>query len=655
MPLLPSPRSRGRLFVAVFATTLAIGLAYTFLRPPEYRSEATIAIYRTSPTSAPLGESAGGGVALTSSDVHEAEAEPAAVLMEVRRLLAWPTLLSLHDRLREVLGESSPPGATELQQMLSATTKPETNVIELSATGGGRDALPSILRTWIDLYTAEKDARKATEGSSSREELAQQATEIEQRLAAQRARLEAFRAAHDIVSMEREDNQTAARMKGLNTSLAESIKKKAEAEARVAAMRRDLSIGKTVLRREDRGDVATMETRAREMREQLLEAEKGYTTAYMRLDPRLRALQENLQALERKIADTKARSQQEVLGEAEQDMAGAAETVANLQRQLDESKAAAMAFAARFSEHKALVAELEQTEKMARAANNRLLQADLADRSRLPRVVVVAPPSQPESHIRPHYTRDAAISLATAIALGILAVWLRQFLRRSDAEPTGQGPLVHIAMPSGGVLGTFAAPAPAPALPNAPLALPTTPQLPRELSPTEVGALWNAADAQGRVAIGALLSGLSPAETVGLQWADLDEAGTSVRVAGSPPRLLTVSSALREALAAIEGKAAGAGPVLASPAAGPLDPADLAGIIAAAAHDAGMAAAGEVTPEVLRHTYLAFLVRQGARFADIAGIAGYVPPAALMAYGPLSPPGPGRPLADIQLAYPLGA
>jgi uncharacterized protein involved in exopolysaccharide biosynthesis len=650
MHRLLSLHSRGRLFGAVFASALVAGLAFTFSRPPEYRSEATIAIYRTSPAATyPIG-SAGEGAGPTTADVREAEAEPAAVLMEARRLLAWPMLLSLHDNLREILGQSSPPTATDLQQMLRAETRPETNVIELSATGLGRDVLPTILQTWIDLYEAEKDARKASEGASNREELAQQVADIEQRLALQRARLEAFRAANDIVSLEREDNQTAASVKGLNASLAKAVERKAETEARVAAMQRDISGGKSVLRREDRAEIAAMETRAREMQEELRQADKGYTAAYIRLDPRLRAAQENLQALDRKIADAKVRSQHGALAEAEQEMASAAENFASLQRQLDASKAAAIGFAARFSEHKALVAELEETERLLRAASARLLRAEMADRSRLPRVVVVAPPTRPESHVRPHYTRDAAISVATALVLAIAAVLLREFLRRSGTEGVGPQPLVHIAMPSGGVFGTLGSP-PTTALPTPPLALPATPSLPRELSPIEATALWNAADAQGKVAIAALLNGLSAAETAALRWSDIDASGGAVHVPGILPRTVPIGTGLREALAAL--RHGNDGPVLVTPAQARLEPADLAGMVATAAHDAGIAAAGEVTPETLRHTYLAFLVRQGVRFADLAQIAGYLPPAALMAYGPLSPPAPGRSLDAVDLSYPL--
>ena len=40
--------------------------------------------------------------------------------------------------------------------------------------------------------------------------------------------------------------------------------------------------------------------------------------------------------------------------------------------------------------------------------------------------------------------------------------------------------------------------------------------------------------------------------------------------------------------------------------------------ILCAAHDAGIDASTQVTSECLRHTYVAFLVRQGMRFGDLA-------------------------------------
>jgi hypothetical protein len=73
--------------------------------------------------------------------------------------------------------------------------------------------------------------------------------------------------------------------------------------------------------------------------------------------------------------------------------------------------------------------------------------------------------------------------------------------------------------------------------------------------------------------------------------------------------------------------------------------------VACAAHDAGVEDAVEVTAAVLRHTYVAYLVRQGARLADIERVVGRLPPAAYTDYGRLSPPGAGVPLDRIETAY----
>jgi hypothetical protein len=67
---------------------------------------------------------------------------------------------------------------------------------------------------------------------------------------------------------------------------------------------------------------------------------------------------------------------------------------------------------------------------------------------------------------------------------------------------------------------------------------------------------------------------------------------------------------------------------------------DLGTLTLCAAHDAGVERAAEVTPECLRHTYVAFLVRQGVRFADLTSLVGPLPTDVLAAYSALSPAGP---------------
>jgi polysaccharide biosynthesis transport protein len=74
------------------------------------------------------------------------------------------------------------------------------------------------------------------------------------------------------------------------------------------------------------------------------------------------------------------------------------------------------------------------------------------------------------------------------------------------------------------------------------------------------------------------------------------------------------------------------------PTPGPASSADeAADLVMCAAFDAGLSDAHEVTPAILRHTYVAFLLQQGARFADIGRIVGRLPQEELAAYMRFAP------------------
>jgi hypothetical protein len=86
-----------------------------------------------------------------------------------------------------------------------------------------------------------------------------------------------------------------------------------------------------------------------------------------------------------------------------------------------------------------------------------------------------------------------------------------------------------------------------------------------------------------------------------------------------------------------------------------LSPADLKGLLAAAAHDAGLHDAEAIDSGVLRHTYVSFLVRQGPRLSDLEHLAGPVPPALFLYYRSLTPPGSDVALAAINRVFPAFA
>ena len=74
--------------------------------------------------------------------------------------------------------------------------------------------------------------------------------------------------------------------------------------------------------------------------------------------------------------------------------------------------------------------------------------------------------------------------------------------------------------------------------------------------------------------------------------------------------------------------------------------------ILCAAHDARLERAEEIDARCLRHTYIAYLVRQGIRFADLQRIVGALPAAVLGAYAKQSPAGPPAAWESIDPVFP---
>jgi succinoglycan biosynthesis transport protein ExoP len=167
--------------------------------------------------------------------------------------------------------------------------------------------------------------------------------------------------------------------------------------------------------------------------------------------------------------------------------------------------------------------------------------------------------------------------------------------------------------------------------------------IPRQLMGGEVEAIWEIAANPERQLMGLLLCGMSETELAALRADDFDLEGGTVSVPGDGrslalPPLLTLELSQSGALPAW-GSAAEAE--------------DLGHRITLLAHDVGIAHADEVTPAVLRHTYLTYLVRQGARLTELDRIAGAMDTATIRRYAPLSPAGASRPLEQLDLTYPL--
>jgi hypothetical protein len=118
-----------------------------------------------------------------------------------------------------------------------------------------------------------------------------------------------------------------------------------------------------------------------------------------------------------------------------------------------------------------------------------------------------------------------------------------------------------------------------------------------------------------------------------------------IHVGGKSPRSVPLSGALKSFLMESKGRAVW------NP--GDLETrVDLSAALVCAAVDSGLPDPQEITAEAIRHSYIAYLVRQGLRLSELEQITGHLEPSVISSYSAYSPPQEGRHLSEIELLHP---
>ena len=639
-------RRRLAVFLGVFVLVAVVGLLWCFLRPAEYRATSRLQVtpaVAVLPAESPA--SAGGEF-------------NRPFLTEVQSLTSRPLIEQVAARLRSAGHDLSHLGVDPvlaLQATLTATPVTGTNVIEMAAVGP-RPELPAALLIGISEAYREQAARNYKDTTSeATARAAEETTRLEATVAAKRRELEAFRVRHGIVSPEREENSVLAEMQGLAANTKDAHKRVAEAEGKLNALRAAAAEGKSVLRARDDPTLANLEQRASQARESLRALQRQFTPEYLALDPQARNLRTSLAELEDQIKLQREAGARNALAEAEAELASARAAEARLQGQIAEGRQKVGQFAARFGQYRSINDELKELEKTYQAALQRKALLEATERGRMPAIQVLEQAALPTDPWRPLYWRDAALVLGGSLLFALAAMWLVELFNRSEPQPS-----VVVTQPVfAGTLGHSPQQAIglAHARPEA-LTVGETPlltqarALPRELTSDECSALLRAADRDTRRALALLLSGLSPQEAIALRWQDVDPATATLRIVdGTGARTVQLGAAAvrlfeRRAgdddLPVLPGSSSGGGATLES----------LTAQMLCAAHDAGLERVQDVDPAAVRHSYIAFLVRQGARFADLTRWVGPLDADLLSAYSALAPAGVRLDGASIQRDFP---
>jgi uncharacterized protein involved in exopolysaccharide biosynthesis len=631
-------------FAAVSLTVASVGLVYNYSRPAEYRAGVRLEII---PAERVPGEP--GAPAPNPENSN-------AFLTELQLLTARPALVEVAARMQRVgygdaLGGADP--AAELQKMILLSPVPGTQVAQIWSTGAKPEVLPFVLNELISVYQTQLGTRFVDTSTESLEQTREEVAKYKSAVSRKRADLEAFRIRHGVVSQSRDENELTARAKGLNQAITAAEEKAISAQTKVRVLKSAIAEGKGYVRAKDNPTLASLEQRLSQAREELKQLERRYTPAYLKREPQAVALRTKIPELEEQIRRERDASQQANLAEAEQEAARAQDTLNRLRTQLSSERRSVQDFSGRLGEYNALQKELEALEKLQHEASERLVKIEAREGARRPRVRVIQSATVPVEPWRPNYTRDAGIVIVAALLLGWLGAWLADFLVRRDSAPTLIVASTPVAYPIA-VHELPAAPAPTLAAP-APMNQLPAPHYPmRELSDAELAALLDAADEDSRVALVALLCGVSPEEMVELRWSDVDLETHTIRVTRPTPRAILVGPEITRLLAEMmrQKQAQPEDRLIGGPAGETVRLSHLDAIISYAAHDSGLELPAEITPAVIRHTFIVFLVRQGIRFSELARVVGPLPAGVTATYGAIVPTGARRPLDETDRVIP---
>jgi uncharacterized protein involved in exopolysaccharide biosynthesis len=638
-------RRRIMVFLGVFALVSAIGLIYTYSRRAEYRAgvRMEIVIPPQAEVKGPTGE-------LTR----------ASFLAEVERLSSRPVLEHVVARAGGASAISSaadPSPVDSILKMLSVQTVEGTSVVQLWAIGARPAALPAVLNALVDVYGDDLQQRSRIDTGESVALAEEEAKRLEESVKAKREAFKNFAAQHQIVSLERDENEVLARVRGQTAALSTSQEKLATAEGKLKSLQDAAAAGSVPITTKNNPTLANLEQRASQIREELRNLERVYKNDYLALDPGVNNKRVALAELEAQIRAERQVSFASALAEAEQEVGSARATIDRLRQEISASRGQVQAFDARIAEYKSMSDELTGLEKLYRTASERALTLKTSDRVRAPSVKVLESAVEPRDPWRPPYSRDAAISVGIGLLAALIALLIYDYLTPREKVSTllmaGAPmaiPMITVNQPPQLAVGA----GPQIRGPQVEL-LPSAPTFPREVHDEEIRALLGAADRDTRLAVAVLLSGVSADEACALCWCDLNLESGIMRVRGVSQRELPINARVRAFLSEARERLTPApeAPLIrlqSGESSERRNRLDIA--LACAAHDAMVPEAETVTAEALRHSYLAFLVRQGIRFADIGRIAGELPSQALKAYMGLAPSHMRLALEQLRLTMP---
>ncbi|MEZ5570823.1 MAG: hypothetical protein R3E64_02275 [Halioglobus sp.] len=406
---------RARLFAIVFLLTLLLGIGFTLLQPVVYRSTATVLM------SAPR-----------AIDASVAETNLQDVAIQSRVLLGTDVTAKL---LQQFGANNKQVDLAYLRDTLSVSAVADTNLVEMIAQGPEAEVLPDLVNSWIDVYLEIRANDVQQSQEQTLDVVKDQLTGMALRLDEARDALDTYRSENNISSIEGKQNEDLAQLEGLNSALNSAVKTEVKAKARLESLRYAIAAGKNVVPPSERKSVESMEKELFKLQNQMAKLKKTYTENYIRNQPGTREIPERIQELEAELEEELTKGQSLVLSQAEQEHAAALQAVEDLKQKLDVQEEKAARFTTIYTKHEALAKDLKELETVYRETQSRLVQVQVNQVEKYPQVSVIDRPGSVSERVGPDYLLLLGGSLAAALGMGILSVWMYGFLGPRPAKP----------------------------------------------------------------------------------------------------------------------------------------------------------------------------------------------------------------------------
>ena len=637
---------RFRIFIATSILCTTLGLIFDFSRPAVYSSSTVL-------------------LTVTPDRVGAETEDPSLqhALIQKNLLSAKETIDATLKQLQfEGYSQDQLPDSGQFQRMLSVVPLEATNLVEVSAEGGNAEILPVLLNTLVSAYAQSRSEAITAAVAETSSALLKQQTSIEKQVANKREELENFRANNNILSLGRDENEVYAKLNGLTQALNNALEKRITSKAELDALQAAAAQGKTLIAPSDERAFSDLQLRQRKLRDQLTELDNKYTRDYMALHPEMKAIPEQLAAVEKQIAQKESAGKALVLTSATRNYQAAKNAEIALQRQLDDYKQTALAFSNSFSRHEAKKEELIQLEEHKRFIQQQITELRVEQQQKYPQIDVIEPAYLSSKPIRPYYWRDAAYIAGGSLLLGLIAIWLYEFLRRPQPQAESYPPppnYVTVLDPrlttttDKAITQTGMANQLSDETSTSQRYLPDNVEATtalRELDETTLKTLITAADLPTRQLVALLLSGVRPDELSALSADSFTRTEQAVAqqivLNTTHPRTLTLPSVLQQLLEKTQGLPQWMN------SAEQANTVSFNAMLNCAAIDAGLESPSNIDCACLHQSYICFLVRSGIKLSELGGVVGQLSPLQLTQYGQLSPPGPGLPAKEIETVHP---